>query len=86
AQASEVHIRVRATHSDLTLLVKDNGKGAPSSAFERHDAYGVMGMRERAGHHGGWLQIDSQPGGGTQIILSMPMSMAVQAMKTERAA
>lgn len=86
AQASEVHIRVRATHSDLTLLVKDNGKGAPPSAFDRHDAYGVMGMRERAGHHGGWLQIDSQPGGGTQIILSMPMSVAVQAMKTERAA
>lgn len=31
AQASEVHIRVRATHSDLTLLVKDNGKGAPQA-------------------------------------------------------
>lgn len=76
AQASEVHIRVRATHSDLTLLVKDNGKGAPPSAFDRHDAHGVMGMRERAGRHGGWLQIDSQPGGGTQVILSMPMRAA----------
>lgn len=73
AQASEVLIRVRATPGDLTLLVKDNGKGAPPSAFERPDAYGVMGMRERAGHHGGWLQIDSQPGQGTQVILSMPL-------------
>lgn len=45
-----------------------------------------MGMRERAGHHGGWLKIDSQPGDGTQIILSMPMSVAGQTMKTERAA
>ena len=86
AQASEVQIRVRATASDLTLLVKDNGKGAPPSAFDRHDAYGVMGMRERAGHHGGWLQIDSRPGGGTQLILSMPMSAAAQASKAERVA
>jgi len=73
AQASEVTIRVRATPGDLTLLVKDDGKGAPPSAFERSDAFGVMGMRERAGHHGGWLQIDSEPGQGTQLILSMPL-------------
>ena len=83
AQASEVTIRVRATPGDLTLLVKDNGKGAPPSAFERADAYGVMGMRERAGHHGGWLQITSEPGQGTQVILSMPLERARQ---QERAA
>ena len=62
--------------ADLTLLVKDNGKGAPPSAFERSNAFGVMGMRERAGHHGGWLQIDSEPGQGTQVILSMPLACA----------
>lgn len=84
AQATEVLIRVRATPGDLTLLVKDNGKGAPPSAFERTDAHGVMGMRERAGHHGGWLQIDSQPGQGTQVILSMPLDHAV--LHQERAA
>lgn len=73
AQASDVNIRVRATLSDITLLVKDNGRGAPPSTFERHDAYGIMSMRERAIAHGGWLQIDSHPGSGTQLILSMPM-------------
>lgn len=87
ARASEVHIRIRATPSDITLLVKDNGKGAPPSAFERHDAYGVMGMHERAGHFGGWLQIDSQPGQGTQLILSMPLRYVAQAQRlTGRAA
>jgi PAS domain S-box-containing protein len=77
AHASEVLIRVRATSGDLTLLVKDNGRGAPPSAFERPDAYGVLGMRERAGHHGGWLQISSEPGQGTQVILSMPLENGV---------
>ena len=87
ARASEVHIRIRATPSDITLLVKDNGKGAPPSAFERHDAYGVMGMRERAGHFGGWLQIDSEMGQGTQLILSMPLRYVEQPhAESERAA
>lgn len=78
AQASAVTISVRAMPGDLTLLVKDNGKGAPPSAFERHDAFGVMGMKERAGHFGGWLQIDSQVGGGTKVILSMPLPHKVR--------
>lgn len=87
ARATEVHIRIRATPSDITLLVKDNGKGAPPSAFERHDAYGVMGMRERAGHFGGWLQIDSEMGQGTQLILSMPLRYVEQPhAESERAA
>lgn len=73
AQATQVCIRIRATPAELTLLVKDNGKGAPPSAFESHDAFGVLGMRERAGHFGGWVQISSEPGLGTQVILSMPL-------------
>lgn len=79
AQASEVHIRISAHASDITLLVKDNGKGAPPSAFDSSDAYGVMGMRERVGHFGGWLHIDSQMGLGTQVILTMPMYQRVRA-------
>ena len=76
AQATKVQLRIRATPSDITLLVKDNGRGAPPSVFDRHDAHGIAGMRERAGHFGGWLQIDSQPGQGTQLILSMPLRYA----------
>jgi len=76
AQATEVDIRISATASDLTLRVKDNGRGAPPSAFNSPDAYGVMGMRERAGHFGGWLHIDSRMDQGTQVILTMPLYQA----------
>ncbi|RZL00080.1 MAG: PAS domain-containing sensor histidine kinase [Rubrivivax sp.] len=88
AQATEVEIRLCARPSDLTLRVKDNGRGAPPSVFNSPHAYGVMGMRERAGHFGGWLHIDSQMGQGTQIILSMPLYQpaSAQAARQERAA
>jgi signal transduction histidine kinase len=73
AHPTEVALRVSAHASDLTLVVKDNGRGAPPSAFDRFDAYGVLDMRQRAAQFGGWLHIDSQLGVGTQVILTLPM-------------
>jgi signal transduction histidine kinase len=32
-----------------------------------------MGMRERAGHFGGRLTVDSAPGQGTRVRLVMPL-------------
>jgi len=86
AQASQVEIRISATPSDITLVVKDNGKGAPPSAFDSNSAYGVMGMRERAGHFGGWLHIDSKIGVGTTVILTMPPYREPREMREPRVA
>jgi signal transduction histidine kinase len=73
AHPTEVALRVSAHASDLTLVVKDNGRGAPPSAFDRFDAHGVLDMRRRAAQFGGWLHIDSQMGVGTQVILTLPL-------------
>ncbi len=82
ARASEVEIRISATPSDITLVVKDNGRGAPPSVFDSRDAYGVMAMRERAGQFGGWLHIDSQLGTGTTVILTMPLYQGGRALRS----
>jgi nitrate/nitrite-specific signal transduction histidine kinase len=55
------------------LLVRDNGRGAPPSAFERADALGMAHVRERAAQLGGWLYVESQPGLGTKVILTLPL-------------
>jgi len=73
ARASAVTIRIRADRKVLAIEVIDNGRGAPAAAFASHRAYGVLGMRERAGHFGGELGIDSRPGGGTAVRLSVPL-------------
>lgn len=78
ADASHVEIRISAHLSDITVVVKDNGRGAPPSAFDGLGAYGVPGMRERAGRFGGWLYIDSQMGQGTTVILTMPLYLNPQ--------
>jgi signal transduction histidine kinase len=78
ARASEVEIRVSATRSGIALLVKDNGRGAPLSVFDRADSLGIVGMRARAERFGGWLHIDSQPGLGTKVILTVPLYQDVR--------
>ena len=58
----------------LYLSVRDDGVGAPARSLDDARSYGVMGMRERAGHFGGRLTIDSAPGQGTRVRLVMPLN------------
>jgi PAS domain S-box-containing protein len=80
AQATTLDVRVQTTPRSLVLTVCDNGRGASMQAFEASDAYGIMGMRERARHLGGELRIWSQPGLGScfQLVLPNPASPQVR--------
>ena len=72
ARARTVDIDIAVREGNLHLSVEDDGCGALPEAFESPRAYGIMGMRERARHFGGVIEIDSQPGRGTCMRLSMP--------------
>lgn len=76
AKASAVFVRLYVDGPEAPVLhleVRDNGVGAPREALEDRRSYGVMGMRERAGHFGGRLTIDGVPGQGTVARLTMPL-------------
>jgi len=73
ARASQLRIAIGTQGGLLTLDVQDDGVGAPPQAFEARDAWGVMGMRERARHFGGEITILSRPGEGTRTRLSLAL-------------
>jgi signal transduction histidine kinase len=75
------HVQVRLWVDDppdpvLYLSVRDDGVGAPAQALADARSHGVVGMRERAGHFGGKLSIDSAPGQGTRVRLVMPLQVS----------
>ncbi|NQW93986.1 MAG: PAS domain-containing sensor histidine kinase [Polaromonas sp.] len=73
AQASRVAITLQANEESINISVQDDGRGADPAAFEAADAYGVMGMRERARHLGGKIEISSKIGLGSTFHLRIQL-------------
>ncbi|MFL6676061.1 MAG: sensor histidine kinase [Massilia sp.] len=73
AQASMVRVALGCDGVQLTLSVADNGVGMPATAA---DGCGLAGMRERVGAAGGVFFVDSRPGAGTTLTLSVPLRRA----------
>lgn len=76
ARASEVSIHLEMANRQLSLRVADNGRG-----FEQDEAFsevgghfGLLGMRERAERMGGKLRLHSEPGQGTEVAVTVPLS------------
>jgi two-component system, NarL family, sensor histidine kinase UhpB len=73
ASAASVMVRVRNAGDHVRTWVEDDGKGFPLEETEaRLPCLGLFGMRERALSVGGTVEIDSIPGDGTQVRISIP--------------
>jgi signal transduction histidine kinase len=73
AHASQVDITLRRQNNELQASVRDNGRGFDMQASIQLKTMGLLGMRERALALGGALDINSAPGRGTHISLSIPI-------------
>jgi signal transduction histidine kinase len=73
AHASRVTVEMRADAGKLRLAVADDGRGMDPAAARATPSFGLLGMRERAGQFGGDVQINSQRGAGTSVLLLMPL-------------
>jgi hypothetical protein len=81
ARAHRVWIELSQRAEALELVVRDDGLGFDvAAALERATNgghLGLLGMRERAQVLGGKLQIDSEPGQGTRIQISLPCARPI---------
>jgi signal transduction histidine kinase/ligand-binding sensor domain-containing protein len=62
----------------LQVRIRDDGKGIDPAVMKegRSGHFGLAGMRERAKHIGGKLDLWSGPGAGTEVQLSIPGTIA----------
>ena len=77
SQATKALVRVDFTDHRIKLSVQDNGKGfkMPSGVGDltRSGKLGLAGMEERVQLLGGTLNIQSQPGKGTNLTVEVPL-------------
>jgi signal transduction histidine kinase len=79
ANATEVHLRLVILPGAFQLTVEDNGDGysmlpplPPAATRPVH--HGLEGIQERIESLGGKCSIDSAPGGGTRVVLTVPVN------------
>jgi signal transduction histidine kinase len=70
AQATRFDVRVEFTADRVELELSDDGCGF--CIQERQEGFGLVGMRERIDFLRGRLNLESSPGAGTRILISVP--------------
>lgn len=83
ADAENVEITLQITSLEALLDVRDDGRGFDPQLLnklenERPAGWGLLGMRERAMLLGGHCVIDTAPGTGTHLLITVPLPEAVQ--------
>lgn len=78
AKATQVWVTLHRVRDEITLGVRDNGKGLPSSnsAKPQTGSHGLRSMQERARQFEGRLFVSGSPGHGTQIEVTIPITQA----------
>lgn len=72
--ATLVSATLEATGNEISLTIKDNGKGFDTEAQRGKRTLGLLGMRERALMMNGKLSIESTPGRGATVKIYVPSS------------
>lgn len=76
AQASRVTVTLLNNDGEVSVLVDDDGVGFDAASRSVYPSaaggFGLFSIRERIGHLGGHVTIESSPGKGTRIRISVP--------------
>jgi PAS domain S-box-containing protein len=86
ANASRAKILLRCVKTGLRIVVQDDGSGF-TPVLDQHQetstGFGLFNIRERLRHLGGEIVIESSPGKGTRVTLTMPQGVQSEDGKKE---
>lgn len=74
ARATEARVTLEFVGNTLVLRVTDNGVGVSEDQLVGPRSVGLAGMRERALHWAGQVEVSGIPGQGTTVLLRMPIT------------
>jgi signal transduction histidine kinase len=85
AQATKVQVELEVINDQLRLVIEDNGKGflPRNETSPKRRQLGLVAMRDRAALVGGQLQIFSESGHGTRVVVTVPYHGREQATANE---
>ena len=75
AEANHVEVAIEQGSTEVTVTIRDDGRGFLPQAPRKTGSFGLVGVRERAYLIGGGATITSAPGKGTSIELRLPVTL-----------
>ncbi len=72
ARAQRVQLRLNITSQQIRLYIEDDGCGFDPAQLPK-DRYGLVGLNERARLLDGQLKLESSPGKGTRLEVTIPL-------------
>jgi signal transduction histidine kinase len=73
AHATAVQVGLNLQPDRLSMTIYDNGIGIPTSAKAKPGSFGLVGIEERMNILHGTFSLNSAPGAGTTITVSVPL-------------
>jgi len=73
AKASTAHVTLATAGTSITMRIVDDGQGFEAQAVGRHRGIGLASMQERIRMLGGQVVVQSAPGQGTELRVSLPI-------------
>jgi signal transduction histidine kinase len=74
AEVKYARLHLRASPSEVYLMVRDRGVGFDRAACKRKGGLGLTSMEERVRLLNGFLKVNSQPGKGVRLEVRIPLS------------
>lgn len=78
AKASMVNVKIEFMKKNVSLVISDNGIGFDKGLCPKSDensGYGLLSMQERVELLNGKFELNTKPGEGTKIIVSIPINV-----------
>ncbi|KJK17222.1 histidine kinase [Burkholderiaceae bacterium 16] len=72
--ATSVTLEIVRNETNCIVRVIDNGRGSPNDAHANANAFGLLGMRERAARLGGSIRIKTAPNQGFALTVVLPLA------------
>ncbi len=76
ANATQASVLIKNSDGRVTCAVRDNGVGFDLKAVfadTGHSGLGLLGIQERVAALGGCFKVNSSPGGGTELVVDIPL-------------
>lgn len=73
SRAERCCVSLSLENQQLTIIVRDEGVGAPLARLSGTKSLGILGMKERATAMGGVFRIDNAKSGGIQVTARLPL-------------